>query len=396
VSPKPRISTSHSLLPVAVGLLLVMTLACNGLSPNPTPDTQATIDAAVAATQAAEMDLQATVDAAVVATQTASADLQATADAVAQSTAEAAPTEVAATPVPVEAYATLSEEELSMVIDEAVNEAVVANEAYSQAASTSSSDLYMTEEELQELEELIYLAETAITYADDLIYLYYDLYADLAYDTLYLLQDVEDDLATMLEYAELIVTILDENSETIEQGLELGAETIARIQETSQAAINIAAETRGRTETWAQELSAVRDRRVDEALAVTPDQVPPDRLAAVFSGFQYADAVFLSFRDGKISPNELSDIAQLGANAGAGLQAHGGPGLGQLGESVTSITESVARGDWTRAKGEARSFETSLGERPSQLPDRPQIEKPQVEIPERPQIGKPELPRPHK
>ena len=391
MSYQTRTLSNRSRLPVVIGLIAVVTLACNGLVKSPTPDTQATVDAAVAATKTAELNLQATVDAAVAATQTTSAVVQATADSIVQPT-----TEAVVTPVPAEDYAALSEEELSTLIDEAVSEAVAANEAYSQAASNSSSDYYLTEEEIQELEALIYTAEESISQADDLIYLYYDMYAELAYDTLYLLQDVEDDLDEMMEYAETIVTILEENSDTIEQGLELATETITQIQETAQAAINVASETHGRTETWTQELNTVRDRRIDEALTVTPDQVPPDKLAAVFSGFQYSDAIFSSFQDGKISPDELKNIAQLGANAQAGLQTHGGPVLAELGDSISGITENVARGDWTRAKGEARSFETKLGERPSQLPDRPEIEKPQIELPDRPQIDKPDLPKPRK
>jgi hypothetical protein len=392
---------------IVVVLILGTTLACSGLpiSAEPTPDTQATVDAAVAATKAAEVNMQATVDAAIQATQQAAADTLATEEAAAAPTAEPPPpVEPAATPAPVEEYVTLSEEELAMVIDQAVNEAIAANEAYSQAANSSSSDYYLTAEEIQELEELIYLAETAITYADDLIYLYYGLYGDLAYETLYLLQDVEDDLDEMLAYAEQLIIILDENSETIEQGLELATETITQIQETAQAAMNVAAETRPQTQEWMQQLDTLRDTRIEDALTIPPNSIPEDRLGAVVSGFQFSDAVLGSFQDGAISPEELTNIAQLGANAHAGLEAHGGPGLEQLGGSITSITEGVAGGEWTRARGEVKDFEVGLGERPSELPDRPQIDKPDLEMPDkpefekpdRPEFEKPELPKPRK
>jgi len=43
--------------------------------------------------------------------------------------------------------------------------------------------------------------------------------------------------------------------------------------------------------------------------------------------------------DGKVSPAELTQIAQSGANAGASIRAQGGPQLQNLAGSIDGITQ---------------------------------------------------------
>jgi len=362
-------------------LLVVTPLACSLGTSTETPDTQATIDAAIAATSTAAANMQATVDAAVEATAAAGSDTQAT--------------DVAApTPTPAAEYVTMTEEEMAVLIDQSVTEAVAAMETASAATADAAADSTLTAEEAEVVELYVMAAEEAIVIAEELINAYYGLYADLAYETLYLLEDIEDDLATMAEYAVLITTILEANSETIEQGLALAEETITQLQDTAQLAYTVSSEAHAQSQEWRTNLSSELDSRAANVLAVPPNQVATDRLGALVSGFQYVDGTRGALDDNRITQSELANIAQLGANASASLEAHGGPQLQQRSGSIDDITQKIARGQWSQARTGLGDLEKSLGSRP-EMPDRPPIEapdRPEIEKPDRPGIEKPDRP----
>ena len=394
-------------LTVVVSSLLVAALGCGLGTPAETTDTQATIDAAIAATRAAETNMQATVDAAVEATAAAGADTQATADAQvdAQATADAetqAAAEAAAqatnvaapTPTPAAEYVTMTEEEMAALIDQSVTAAVAAMETASAATTDAAADSTLTAEETEVVELYVMAAEEAIAVAEELINAYYGLYADLAYETLYLLEDIEDDLATMSEYAVLIASVLETNSETIEQGLALAEETITQLQDTAQLAYTVASEAHAQSQDWRTNLSSELDSRAANALAVPPNRVAADGLGALVSAFEFVDGTRGALGDNRITESELANIAQLGANASASLEAHGGPQLQQRSGSIDDITQEIARGQWSQARTGLGDLEKSLGSRP-EMPDRSQIEapdRPEIEKPDRPEIEKPDRP----
>jgi hypothetical protein len=68
--------------------------------------------------------------------------------------------------------------------------------------------------------------------------------------------------------------------------------------------------------------------------------------------------------DQKISPQELAAIAQLGANAAAGLQNNGGPKLQGLSANINDITGQLARGQVPQAAAGLGALEGALGKRP--------------------------------
>lgn len=394
-------------LAVAVSSLLVAALACGLGTPAETPDTQATIDAAIAASSTAQANLEATVDAAVQATAAAKMEIQVTADAIAEATGEtevetqataeaiAEATDVAApTSTPAAEYVTMTEEEMAALIDQSVNEAVAAMETASAATADAAADSTLTAAEAEVVELYVMAAEEAIVIAEELINSYYGLYADLAYETLYLMEDIEDDLATMAEYAVLITTILEANSETIEQGLALAEETITQLQNTAQLAYTVASQAHVQSREWKTNLPSELEGRAANALAVPPNQVATDQLGALVSAFQYVDGTRGALSDNRITQSELANIAQLGANASASLEAHGGPQLQQRSGSIDGITQKIARGQWSQARTSLGDLEKSLGSRP-EMPDRPQIEapdRPEIEKPDRPEIEKPDRP----
>ena len=81
--------------------------------------------------------------------------------------------------------------------------------------------------------------------------------------------------------------------------------------------------------------------------------------------YTYLESVKVAFQDQKISINEMTLIAQLGANAKASLEAQGEPGLQILGTSIDGLTRQISRGYWPQARGGLGSFEGALPQRPS-------------------------------
>jgi hypothetical protein len=151
----------------------------------------------------------------------------------------------------------------------------------------------------------------------------------------------------------------------LQQGLTLAGETIAQI-EAAAASVGINAgavqdQARGLMESVQAEL----ENRAANALAVQPNAVPGTRLEALQSAFAYVDAVRQALSDERISAAELVDIAQLGANAGAGLSAHGEGQLQALSDTIDSITGQIARGQALQAQAVLGELESFLGSRPS-------------------------------
>ena len=357
----------HIVLYTLIASLLILTPAC-GSNPLATPDTQSTIDAAVANTATAQAGIQATVDAAVAATATASAALATpTPDA-----ALATPTldTALATPTPSVEYVTMTEEELAALIDQAVADAAAATQASSEATTQATADDALTQEEVTTIEVQVTGAEEAIAYAEELLNAYYGLYGDLATETLYLLQAMEEDLALMAESTAALAQALVDINATLAEGVALADETITQLEATAQAAAAKAAEIQTQKDTWTAALQQEWEHRASQALSVPPNAIAEDRARAVQSAFDYLDTVRDALSDNKLSPNELSQIAQLGANASAGLNAQGGPQLQKLSGNINQITEQLARGQVTHAKEGLGTLESALGSRPS-LPSRP-------------------------
>lgn len=329
--------------------VLVLSTAC-GNNPLATPDTQSTIDAAVAGTATTQANIQSTIDAAVQATATANAAIPA--------------------PTPSVEYITMTEEELAVLIDQAVADAVATTQATADATTQATADDTLTQEEVTTIEVQVAGAEEAIALAEELLYAYYGIYGELATESLYLLQEVEDDLALMAESTAALATALADINNTMAQGVALADETINELEAVAQAAGTKAVEAQAQREAWKGGLQQEWQNRTSQALNVQPNAVADDRANAVQSAFSYLDTVRESLADNKLSPNELAQIAQLGANASAGLNAQGGPQLQQLSGNINRITEQLARGQLTHARESLGALEGALGNRPS-LPSRP-------------------------
>jgi hypothetical protein len=99
-------------------------------------------------------------------------------------------------------------------------------------------------------------------------------------------------------------------------------------------------------------------------LAVQATEIATNRVEALQSAAQYVESVRSALADQYISPQELSAIAQSGANASAGLEAYGGAQLQNLVASIDALTAQLARGQWPQAQLNLGALESALPSRP--------------------------------
>jgi hypothetical protein len=324
------------IVPITLMTIVILTTSC-GFSEN-SDDMDAQIQTAIAKTAQADATFQAAVDQAV------------------ESTVIAMPP----TPTPqpkVDPY-TLTEEELAALIDSSCEEAAAAYEEASTATTQATSDGEYTEEEIYDTIYYVYDAESAIVYAEELLYLYYDLYGVYADEAIDLLYAVEDDL-------EELATALIEIEAILAQGAETASTAIEQIDSALENAQTKASEMQTKAQEYRDNLPVVLQERENKFANVAPTEIANDREGAILQTYAYLDSVKAAFEDRKISLDEMGQIAQLGVNAQAGIAQSGGPLLQGFSGNIDGITRNLSRGDWPTAQRDLGGFEASLPSRPS-------------------------------
>jgi hypothetical protein len=318
-------------------LALVSLLAGCGLPPNEDKlDTQ--VQTAIAQTAQAETVFQAAVDQAVEATVVAMP-----------------PTP---TPQPAADPYALTEEELVALIDASIDEAAAASAEASAATTQATSDGVYTEEEVYETVYYVYDAEAVIAYTEELLYLYYDLYGAYASEALDLMYAVEEDLDEM-------ATAMTEVEAILSQGAETATAAIEQINTTLENVQTNADEMQVKAQEFKDKLPAALQERENKFANLAPTEIASDRDGALTQVYTYLDSVKSAFADRKISPDEMGQIAQLAANAQAGINQGGGPLLKNFGGNIDGITRNLSRGNWPTAQRDLGGFEASLPSRPA-------------------------------
>jgi hypothetical protein len=357
-----RINLSDYVL-LSVLVLGILLTACRAATDE--TNTQATINAAVAATTNAQQAIEATIAVAVAATGTAQATppaetAVATPVIVSQTINLTQTTTVNTTPMAAQDYTTLSEEELVALIEQAVAQAAVATSQYSTETTNATADDTVTAEEAQAVEVYVNTAEAAVNTAEEALVAYYELYYDLASETQAELEEINQTLQELSGSVEEMNETLVEVNETLNEGVALAEETIASLEETAQAASNQVAQLQ-QAQTWQADYQAQIETRVATALNTQPTQLADNPQAALQDTFAFLQSGQQALADQQLTPNELATIAQLGANAKAGLAAQNQPQLQQLSGSISAITEQLARGNISQARGLMDQFNNSLG-----------------------------------
>ena len=314
-------------------LVLMSLVGCGGSNK---VDVDATVQAGIQGTQAAEANVEAMVNKAVAATLTAM------------------PTPTA---VPLE---DLSEEELAQAVEDSTSEAAAAADQASVASDEASSDGEITQEELDDLYYLYYWAieeaDQALALAED----YYDLYADLMDLTISELEDIEAQLEDIEESANAVLTVLDEISQTVAQGGEIAQRTLDNLQQMSQQAAQHAGELQNRLSGWRDIRANETATLVEQALSVLPNDVAETRAGAIAQVKDYVQNLQTAISDGRFSLDELNALSQLGANAAASLSHIGGGDLAGLSDAVNGLTRNFASGQLPDLNRGLGSLQNSL------------------------------------
>ena len=317
--------------------------ACSPSTPQSTPvpptvDIQATVDAGIAATAAAQAVQQATIDQAVVATITS--------------------IPIATVPAPDE----LSEEELAHMVDEAVNEALTASEqAYNATTSTTSTEEGLTEEELAMLYSYYGVSASEIEYALELADLYLALYYDLSSETVDLLNEVVDDLDTLYTAMEDAMVLLDTLEQAAADGGQLSAEQMAALMQASDQLTQVKDSLQGNTDEWLAQLQSDLATRAQDYLSMQPDEVASNRIGAIRMAGDYVFSVRSALSDGLLDKTELQGIAQLGANVTASFEGLNLTDGANINGMVNDITGQLARGQLPQASANLGNLEGLLG-----------------------------------
>ena len=112
-------------------------------------------------------------------------------------------------------------------------------------------------------------------------------------------------------------------------------------------------------------MPAVLQERENHFANLAPTEVASDREGATLQIYTYLDSVEPAFGDRKVSPDEMGQIAQLAANAKAGINQSGGLLLQNFGGNIDGITRNLSRGDWPSPQRDLDSFAASLPSQPA-------------------------------
>jgi hypothetical protein len=344
--------STHRIILTALALFGMMA-ACAMPGCAPSPDA---VNTAIAGTQQAQALAQATVNANVLTAMPATP-----------------------TPGPTIDYITLTEEELTALIDQSVKEAIAAAEQTTAAVTSTTSDGAVTQEEVGYVYTYYYTAEEAIAQTEAAMTAYMDEYTLLANEMLTEMAAIEAELNQMNSTMSDISTSLTEINTILTQGLAVTQETINQLETAAQQAQTQADELKAQAQDIKSTLQIDQQNRLDQISQIQPNNIPTDKLAVLQSGFQFLDEAKAALGDNKLSRDELTNLAQLGANAHAGFANFGGagllggPDLSQFSGKFGEITTQLARGQVHQARGNLDQFERGLGQRPSVggLPGRP-------------------------
>jgi hypothetical protein len=267
---------TSGLAPVmSIAVILALVVACGRAAAPAGPsdaEVAATVNAAVAATNVAEVAMQATIDAAVAATAAAAQPTTApTLVVVPTSTpppqpAAPAPTAIPPTPVVVDT-SSMSEEELAAAIDAAVTAAVAATQDAAAATTNVASDGSVSYDETVTVEVTLTNAEEALAMAEALVAAYDQTYGAYAAEALDTLDGIGSELEAMAESTEAIYAILEQGSET-------ASAAIDQLQSAAATANANAAQIQAQTQQWREMAQAEREGRAAQILATSAQ---PDR-----------------------------------------------------------------------------------------------------------------------
>ncbi len=213
------------------------------------------------------------------------------------------------------------------------------------------------------MQTTVTVSQQEIAEALALIEAYYNLYGQVATDTLALLQAIEQDLNS-------IAQSLNQMSQILAQGAAAAQQSLSQLQAAASKASAAMTSALTKQKTWTNTVKTELTKRANTALQTKPTSIPTDWRSTVQSVASYADTVRSALGDNKITKSEVSAISVAGANATAGLKQFGGTQFDSLVNSINTMTTQIARGELPKAKSGLAGLEQSTKSLPT-LPSKP-------------------------
>jgi len=316
-----------------LGMILISSVT--GCSRVSQADVDATVQAGIAGTQAAEFEMDNAIEEAVAATLTAM------------------PTPTAL------AVEEISEEEFAQAVESSADEAVETSEEAAAASESAVEDGQVSEDELEDLYYLYYLTLEEVEQALYLAEEYYALYADLLDATLDELEQLEQELQSILDTANEMVVVLDEINQVLQQGSAAAQQALDNLVQLSQQVEDKAGTLAEHLPAWQETRGREFEQLAGGALQVNPSEIAETRAGALAQARDYLQAVQSAAGDGRFSLEELQSVSQLGANAAASFGRLGGD-LAGLPDMINGLTNSFARGQLPQVNLGVGSLQNSL------------------------------------
>ena len=244
------------------------------------------------------------------------------------------------TAVPV---ADMSEEDLATAIETSTNEALASSDQAAQYADEAAGDGELTQEEIDELYYLYYWSMEELEQALYLMDLYYDLYDELINEAITALKYLDDDLEQLLIYTESILGFLDQYSAMIAQGNQVLMENLTEFQDALNDFPGRLSAVSEKLPPWIAARQTEFNVLVQDALAVTPDNIAGTRREALAQVKDYIAGISGATADGVFSFSELETLSQMGANAAASAGQYSRDFAG-ISDMINGLTGSFARG----------------------------------------------------
>lgn len=320
---------------VFITLILFILSSCGSANELDDKTMEATIQAAIAATESVQNEVNDLISGSVSATLTAIPS---------------------PTPISVDQ---LSEEEFASALEQSTDEAVSTADNATQYASSASDDGELTQEEIDELYYLYYASVDELEQALYLVDIYYDLYDELLATVITDLESIEGELQDILTAAEDVLVYLEEFSDIISKGEQIAQEKIDQFRAFSTAISGYTSDISSNLPVWDQSRTDEFDRIADDALSTIPDAIADTKRGAVQIAREYLGEVKLAVGDGKFSMLELQSLSQLGANAAASLGQFGGE-FAAIPNIINGMTDSFARGQLPQINVEIGSLQRAI------------------------------------
>jgi hypothetical protein len=237
-------------------------------------------------------------------------------------------------------YATLSEEELAILIVTALAQAESTSVIARTVTVRAIRDGTITPDEIDQSLAFLYLARTAITQADEGIDAYNELYSEIAGDSIYLLLFIAQDLDVLAAATDSAINILEQRSAGVADQLNRAL------------AVAEATDLQDKARDWqAQSRSQISARQKFYAnIQPQSGQVAYNRVEAFAQAHDFIEALKTAFEDDKLSSDELTLISQLAATAEASLYNTGDWQVMDFARHIDARADHAARGEWPQAR----------------------------------------------